>query len=118
MKIETIISTLKSELTGLTETYEEDINVLQEKIKELVKVSSDFDHNWVGQWASPNYNVYNDFTPEELVDNILGNLTSKEFEKIKVTIDSLAKLIIKYKFVCVNCSKVNEGVSDDILNFF
>lgn len=61
MKIETIISTLKSDLTELSNNYNEDIDTLQEEIKELIEVSSNFDNNWKGQWASRNYNVYSDF---------------------------------------------------------
>lgn len=61
MKLETIISTLKSELIGLIDIHKADIKISREKINELVKASSNFDHNWIGQWASSNYNIYNDF---------------------------------------------------------
>lgn len=62
MKIEKLISILRPELTKLIETYKDQIETFKEQIQILIKLSSKFDQNWAGAWASPVYNFYYDFT--------------------------------------------------------
>ena len=61
MKIEQIVKTLKAELDSLTKTFKGEIDVLHAQIRKLTDISSNFDRNWVGQWASRTYNHYKDF---------------------------------------------------------
>lgn len=79
MKIESIISTLKSELGDLIETYNSDITELQVNLKSLIDSSSNFDHNWAGQWASQNYNVYKNIITRSV--NKLIQVNEDEIQK-------------------------------------
>lgn len=59
--LEQIIKNLKSELDVLSNKHKNEIDQLQEKVKKITEVSSNFDSNWIGKWASTTYNLYNDF---------------------------------------------------------
>ncbi len=105
MKIETIITTLKSELNGLTETYKDDIQSLLKEVEKLTEVSSDFDQNWVGQWASSNYNVYNDFIEnkgniridKEGIQTFIEKKSGIRIEDIKNKITPISKAYRNYQ---------------------
>lgn len=93
MKIEKQIESLKPDLTNLIEKYKSPIESFQEKIKKLVEISSNFDHNWVGTWASQTYNQYSNFlsktsdvfeTNEEKIQEYIeieSGITFKEIQK-------------------------------------
>lgn len=62
-------------------------------------------------------NVYTDFTSEDLIENILGNLTSTQFELISTEINKFTKLIIDIKFTCYHCKSENSIIENKIINF-
>jgi hypothetical protein len=88
MKIEQIVTRLKSELSELQNAYRSDINDLLNKIKNLVDESSNFDNNWLGQWASPSYNIYGGFTRN-------GEEISIDVEQIHQYIEEQANIKIE-----------------------
>ncbi len=62
--------------------------------------------------------IYTEFSQEELKNNILDVLTKMDFDKISEGMSSLAKMIIKFDFVCINCKHKNNYLTDDITVFF
>ena len=106
MKIEKQISKLNPELVELIETYKGLIEELQEKVTKLVEISSDFDHNWVGSWASPTYNQYSDlsnetdriFTPsEEKIQEYIEETSGISFRDVKENISTILKAHRKFQ---------------------
>ena len=65
-----------------------------------------------------NEKIYTDFTDEELIENILDNLTKKDFKKITTGIELLAKLILKFEFTCPHCSHLNKKTVENVMDFF
>jgi hypothetical protein len=61
--------------------------------------------------------VYQDFTKEDLIENILGNLTKKQFAKITDAIDGLVKIKVALKYVCNSCGAPNIEEVSDLVNF-
>ena len=62
--------------------------------------------------------IYKDFTPEELTENILNQLTQEQFEKIAKGMDELAKLTLSFDYTCYNCRETSHHVVENILDFF
>jgi hypothetical protein len=62
MNIEKQIIGIKPDLHSLIEEFKGQVDVLIDKIQKLTEVLSNFDNNWVGSWASPNFDCYKDFT--------------------------------------------------------
>lgn len=62
--------------------------------------------------------VYDEFTVQELKENILFSMTQKDFEPVADGIKKLTSLEIQFSFVCVNCGKTNNFKTDDVVNFF
>ena len=62
--------------------------------------------------------IFTEFSTKELTENILGNLTQTEFQKMNDCVDALAKLTIKFEFTCVNCGHKNTAEVENILTFF
>lgn len=99
MKIEKIIANIKSELIELKESSNEEIITLQEKIQKLIKISSYFDKNWIGKWASPDYNVYRDFSrkgqevrvDEEDIQKYIEGETKIGIDEIKEQMQPISK---------------------------
>lgn len=99
MTIENIVKALKSDLDGLTKTFKADIDSLQEQIKKLTEVSSNFDRNWAGQWASRTYNIYNNFVngngqlqlDEDAILKYIEEQTGIKLEDIKSQIPKISK---------------------------
>lgn len=58
--------------------------------------------------------IYTDFTPEELIEKILGNMTKQDFAKISQGMEKMPRLIIEFNFPCMHCSKDNLYKTDDI----
>jgi hypothetical protein len=61
--------------------------------------------------------IYNKFTKEELIENIIGNLAQKDIKKISENIDKLAKLYLEVEFTCNSCQKINKFETEDIMDF-
>jgi len=64
------------------------------------------------------YQKNKDFTPEELKENILNQLTSKELENLSSIMDLLPQLEIEAKYICMTCGKQGTYRTKDITNFF
>lgn len=106
MKIENQVANLKPELEKLAEMYKSQIEILQEKIKNLFEISSDFDANWVGEWASPAYNQYADFISnsgrtftfnEEKIQEYIEQKSGVTFKEIKECTTSILKVHKKFQ---------------------
>jgi hypothetical protein len=61
--------------------------------------------------------VYTDFSIEEVKNNILQNLPKVSLEGISEKMEGLAKMKLKIKFICNNCTKESEFVTDNIMDF-
>lgn len=62
--------------------------------------------------------VYTDFDQAELEENILSNLTQKDFDVIGSGMEQLARIVIDFDFTCTRCAKPQHYFSDDIIGFF
>ncbi len=99
MKIESIISELKLELDSLITECKKTINLLRDQLHELSKVSSKFDDNWIGSWASSSYNLYNNFidgegsmhVDEERISKYLEEITGITLMEIRDNIPKITK---------------------------
>ena len=58
--------------------------------------------------------IYNEFTVDELIEKILGNMTKQDFVKISDGMEKMPRLVIEFNFMCMNCGKENEYKTDDI----
>lgn len=120
MKIEKIIATLKSELSELEATFNKDLTQLQEKIKNLIEISSDFDKNWIGQWASPTYNVYSDFTrkgeeviiEEKSIQDYIEGKANLQIDEIREQIETISKSYRKFQDKLVTELSIIKGKDD------
>lgn len=106
MKIENQVANLKPELVNLTEMYQSQIESLQEKIRKLIEMSSDFDNNWIGEWASPMYNQYDDFirnsggtfaANEEIIQEYIEQKSGFTFKEIKENTTLILKAHRKFQ---------------------
>jgi hypothetical protein len=61
--------------------------------------------------------VYMDFSREELIEKILGNMIKKDFSKVSKAIDSLVKLKLKFEYTCIHCKHKNIKETDKIVDF-
>lgn len=110
MKIEEQITALRPELNSLIEDFKGQIDVLQEKIQKLTEISSKFDHNWIGGWASPTFNCYRDFTSEK------GGTLKIDYDGMHVYIEEEAGVTLKEIYDEVaKISKVHREFQDKIV---
>jgi len=98
MKIIKQIQIIKPQLKALVESNVELIEKTKKEITELVEISSDFGHNWVGEWASQNYNYYNNFMTqkggtvqltEEQIQSYIEDKSGIKLESINKTISDI-----------------------------
>ena len=102
MKIETIISNLTVEINELKKSFETERNKLLGQIETLINKASVFSNNWYGKWASPDFNVYHDFTRKnelvELDKSLIQDFVEKGTGlKIKEIDDDVNKILKSYK---------------------
>lgn len=62
--------------------------------------------------------IYTEFTIEELIENIVSNLTRKQMDLINKEIQKLPQMFIEYKFICLNCNTENIRKISNIKEFF
>jgi hypothetical protein len=100
MKIIEQLQSLKSQLIKLVESNGELIESIKGKVQKLVEASSDFGHNWVGAWASKNFNYYRNFKSngggtlqltEEIIQSYIEEKTGIKLEEINKAIPDLMK---------------------------
>ncbi len=99
MKIEKIIASIKSELSELINDSKQVNTALQEQLQKLIEISSKFDKNWIGQWASPNFDVYRDFSrkgdavkiDEESIQKYIESEADIQIDSIKKQVNSISK---------------------------
>jgi len=129
MKIEKIIASLKGELSELKTTFNKDLIQLQDKIKNLIEISSDFDKNWIGQWASPTYNVYSNFTrngeevtiEEKSIQDYIEGKANLKIDEIREQIETISKSYREFQDKLVTELSIIKGkdnleVESELLN--
>lgn len=98
--IENQINLIKPKLNKLIDDNKFEIKSLNEKLQQLIDESVEFGRNWVGAWASNNYNFYNDFTvkrsqtvilDEEYIWNHIEKKTNTRIEDIGKEADNLLR---------------------------
>jgi len=62
--------------------------------------------------------TYNDFEMDDLIDNILINLTGKQIDGLKEYFEGIPLLLFKKEFVCKKCKSVHQLEVKHLLNFF
>lgn len=61
--------------------------------------------------------LYIEFTPEEVKENILSNLTASEFEIISKKMDEMIKFKLEHAVTCPKCGANNIRIYDEPLSF-
>lgn len=59
--------------------------------------------------------VIKDFDKQELIDNIIKKLTTKQMEELNKKIDGLIKVCLKLKYTCPKCKKEFQEDKEDFL---
>ena len=62
--------------------------------------------------------IYEDFTVQELQENIINNLSSQQIDKILTVISEMPSLEYQYKVKCANCGHEMEFKEADFSAFF
>ncbi len=120
MKIEKHIAILKPELESLVKNYKDRIEELIKSIQELLEISSKFDKNWVGQWASHTYNYYTDFTgnretiviSEDEIQKYIESESGLSIKEIREEISNISKSYREFHDRIVTELSVIKGVDD------
>lgn len=89
MKIIDQIELLKPQLEKLISTDATKIEKFKDNIQKLVEASSDFGNNWIGSWASRNYNLYNNFASDD------GGTVQIDEEQIQSFIEKKSGITLK-----------------------
>lgn len=61
--------------------------------------------------------VYNEFTEQELYNNVLTKITKTQLKKVVDAVNSLPMIKIKIVSTCSKCGKSSEYIVDDIFDF-
>lgn len=110
MSISEQIQNLKPQLETLIESNHESLESIKTSIQKLVEVSSEFGKNWIGQWASHNYNYYSNFSSEN------GGTVELTKEDIQEYIEKTTGITIKsLKESTPDLVKINREFRDEVV---
>lgn len=113
----------KMSIAKINNSYTLNISpLLLENYREKKELESDDEYTlYTLKYMIKSINVdgktYNDFTDEELFDNIISRLTKNEFDKISEALSKLFSLEVSYSYVCPHCKQEFYYKYEDPLDF-
>lgn len=99
---------------------DEKLTLVIEPIKFNVLQHEDFNVKLASMINKVKYEnkVYTDFTQEELIENIIDQLSSTYIKKLNDAYDEMISIKLKINATCPFCKHVNEKEVEDIFDFF